>query len=44
MRARDCSVSIAKCGEISYDFCRKKQRTNAKSGGTKVAERQHVGA
>ena len=25
-------------------FCRKKQRTNAKSGGTKVADRKHVGA
>ena len=25
-------------------FCRKKQRTNAKSSGTKVADRQHVGA
>ena len=25
-------------------ICRKKQRTNAKSGGTKVADRQHVGA
>ena len=23
-------------------FCRKKQRTNAKSGGTKVADRKHV--
>ena len=25
-------------------FCRKKKRTNAKSCGTKVADRQHVGA
>ena len=27
-----------------YIFCRKKQRTNAKSGRTKVADWQHVGA
>ena len=37
-------ISLAKMAKLLMIFCRKKQRTNAKSGGTKVADRLHVGA
>ena len=35
INAKTTLQNIAKCGEIYYDFCRKKQRTNAKSEQSK---------
>ena len=44
INAKTTEQNIAKWGEMCDDFGRKKQRSNAKSGGTKIADNQHVGA
>ena len=41
---RNCSVNSQNVVKLFMIFCRKKQMTNAKSGGTKFADTQHVGA